>query len=467
MRACGGSLAALLIVVLGASTAHAGNDDTYFMSGEAALMSGAVVAVGQGAGMLWYNPAGLGHIDRSRFGVSVSGVAIQRRLVPDGLVLRLPDGETNRLTFDGSRATTIAPAAVYAKHAGPLTLGVGFFTSRDDVIRLAAADQVTGTAGDSALAQIDVDIAEFRYHIGGGAGVELLGGRLRLGAALFAVYDQTGDTASLATSQSLGDGSRTDVSATALDHSTRWGLAGHLGMQVQPNERLHFGLAFRFPILLLTDAPDNSTTLQAGTVRVDPVTGERGGGSTLIFEGSRPSASVGQLEPLRLMLGAGLTWGETRLGIGFDFSPSLQALDVRAEDVLEPEYLVARTSVWNVRAGALVPLKRNLLLGFGLFTDRSSEPTPRGPTDFRVDYYGGTAGIRFETPVRVAVDGEARKPLVFRTTLSARYAYGVGDTRGFRIDFAAEDVATLFAAGDLLDVRFHEVYGFLASSLLF
>lgn len=423
-----------IVVLLAPGPAHAGNDDTYFMSGEAALMGGAVVALGQSSGMLWYNPAGLGAIHRNQYDVTLSGGAYQRRRVEGGLRLTLPGATGDvelRSDLDGSRTTTIAPAAVYARRFGKVTLGAGFFTSRDEVIRLSSFDRTPTDTGEQAETHLDFDVAETRYHIGGGLGFELLGGTLKLGLSLFAVLDGTND--SLAVGASLSDpadpmGERAESTGVALDDSSRWALATHIGAQVHPTDWLQLGLTLRLPMLLLSDSPDNSAFLQAGRQERDPATDEIRGATTSTSVGPRPSAGVGQLEPMRLMLGAGLLLGGVRVGVGFDYSPALEALDVRQPGATDPEYLVRRTSVWNLRAGALVPASDTIAIGFGLFTDRSARPTPQSFGEFRVDYYGGTFGLRIDTPVGLAEDEEA-ETLVFRTTLALRYAYGSGDTR--------------------------------------
>ncbi len=465
---------ALLALVLGASiaapgVARAGNDDTYFMSGEAALMGGAVVALGQGSGMVWYNPAGLGSIHRNQYDLTLSGVAYQRRLVPRGVVVAVP-GDMGNLELpaelDGSRATTIAPSAVYARRFGKVTLGGGFFTSRDEVIRLSVSETAAAAAGSTATTLIDVDIAETRYHLGGGLGMELLGGDLKLGASVFLVYDGANDSASVGASIATPMNERSELTAAVLDDSDRWALATHLGAQVHPTDWLQFGLTVRLPILLLADNPDNSTLVQAGVQAIEPMSGELRGETTSVYVPSRPAADFGQLEPTRLMLGAGLLLGGVRVGLGFDYSPPLQALDVREPGAADPEYLVDRTSVWNLRLGALFPLSDSLALGAGAFTDRSAAPTPDSLlTDYRVDYYGGTLGLRSDTAVGLAA-GEQAETLVFRTTVAVRYAYGTGEARQARVDFTSGGLPAL-TPGELVDVQFHELYVFIGSSLMF
>ena len=241
-------------------------------------------------------------------------------------------------------------------------------------------------------------------------------------------------------------------------------MTAHVGAQVQPVDWLHFGVALRLPVLLLVDRPDTSTLLHVGVEGADPDTGEPIGQSRVLFEDDRPAAGVGMLEPMRLMLGAGAVVNGTRLSLGFDFSPGLQSLDVRRPGAGDPDFLVDRELVWNLRAGALVPLGGGLGVGAGAFTDRSAERTPTEFGVTKVDYYGGTLGLRLDTPVRLA-RSERAESLIFRSEIAARYAYGSGQTPTLRFEF--DDALPFPASGEAVDLQFHEVYVFVASSVLF
>ncbi len=232
---------AVFALAMAPDRVRAGNDDTYFMSGEAALMGGAVVALGQGAGMVWYNPAGLGAIHRSQYDLTLSGGAHQRRIVPGGLRLTVPGamGPVElRSDLDGSRGTTIAPSSVYARRFGSVTIAGGFFTSRDDVIRLSASSRRTD--GGEVVSLFDLDIAETRYHIGGGLGFELMGGMLKLGASVFVVYDGYQDSLLLGASVGAPTGERSELTTAGIDDSGRWALATHLGAESEQAETLVF-----------------------------------------------------------------------------------------------------------------------------------------------------------------------------------------------------------------------------------
>ena len=102
------------------------------------------------------------------------------------------------------------------RRLGNLTIGAGAFVSRDNVIRVSAAETATADGGDGVLAQVDFDIAEVRYHLGAGVGGEFLGGKLRLGASAFVVYDSTNDSLALAASRGAGgDPTAIDFHVTA------------------------------------------------------------------------------------------------------------------------------------------------------------------------------------------------------------------------------------------------------------
>jgi hypothetical protein len=152
-----------------------------------------------------------------------------------------------------------------------------------------------------------------------------------------------------------------------------------------------------------------------------------------------------------------------------DYSPPLTDLDVRTPAQraggASPRYVVDRTHLVNLRAGGYYAISDIFAVGGGVFTDWSPERRPRDLGDFRVHFYGLTAGIRTDT--KVNLHNERVDTLIFRTTISARYAYGKGTTPVLGYDQSTPTLVFDAATGELRNVRFHEVYICLGSSLLF
>ena len=123
--------------------------------------------------------------------------------------------------------------------------------------------------------------------------------------------------------------------------------------------------------------------------------------------------------PLRIRLGAAWAWGESWIGVEAD-----------AQTALDSEtFTVHRRFTVNVRAGALLAIAPRAWIGLGMFTDRSPDSTPEGLLESRLDYLGGTVGVRLDHAYGLAA-GERAPSLVFSTTIALRYGHGSGETGG-------------------------------------
>src|SRR5258708_38174460 len=90
--------------------------------------------------------------------------------------------------------------------------------------------------------------------------------------------------------------------------------------------------------------------------------------------------------------------------------------------------------VWNVRAGGLWHAGPKTSFGLGLFTDRTGAAPPASFPDYRVDYYGVSAGWKHHHTVQLQ-SGESASSLLFSTTIAVRYAFGAGQSTRIRFDF--------------------------------
>src|SRR5262245_26975794 len=73
--------------------ARAGNLDSFPLGNEAAMTAGAVVASTQDAAATWYNPAGLGSIERDSVDGSASVIAYRIGHFPRAIRVRTPGAE--------------------------------------------------------------------------------------------------------------------------------------------------------------------------------------------------------------------------------------------------------------------------------------------------------------------------------------------------------------------------------------
>jgi hypothetical protein len=122
---------------------------------------------------------------------------------------------------------------------------------------------------------------------------------------------------------------------------------------------------------------------------------------------------------------------------------------------------------YNFRAGVAFHVGEHTELGFGFFTDRTPQIEAYAALAL-LDYYGGSVGMTFDTPVSLGRDDDEDGPreLVFRTTVAFRYAAGIGAGFGTQANLGTED-GLLFDYTPPIDVLFHEVGLYLGSGLDF
>jgi hypothetical protein len=121
---------------------------------------------------------------------------------------------------------------------------------------------------------------------------------------------------------------------------------------------------------------------------------------------------------------------------------------------------------YNFRAGVAFHVGEHTELGVGFFTDRTPQVEAYAALAL-LDYYGGSVGMTFDTPVRLGSDeSESFDHLVFRTTIAFRYAAGVGAGYGTMANLGSEE-GPLFDYTPPVDVLFHELGLYLGSGLDF
>ena len=446
-----GTSLGLLLVLAGA--ARAGNEDTYLFGDHANLMAGAIAATANGTGAVWYNPAGLGLGARSKLELSGSAFMLQIRRIPDMLQVHYNGGDEKQ-AIQSSRIYIVPSSLVWVRTLGTLTVGVGVFVTQQDLYRFDG----TVKRGPNTP-PLDLDMAgqlsgtSLRYHLGGSFG-HRLGPRVRLGGGVFAVYEKVNEFRKLFGDATVSDGPyKTTFLQRLVDaESSRISLEIVLGLQWELGRHWVLGAVARSPRVTFWESAgtDNSTAIVSRGDAVPTVT------VTNVTHDPIGRFGTGPTMPPRFTLGLARQSGRTEVSFEVDARPPIFN-----------DRLAARWAV-NGRVGAMFAVNEHNHLGFGLFTDRSGQPAPKAFPDYRVDYYGVTAGWRRQSIVKLH-DSEHARTLVFATTAALRYALGVGESTTIRFDYshAAADGLVGRVDDGRVDVLFHEISFYLGSSLEF
>ncbi len=451
--ACWGTLALSTL----ATRAQGGNDDAYFLSNEAALTGGAVVAVTEDAGSVWYNPAGIGGIERNQLSLTVTAATLQVREIDGALTTIDLDGQRSSEDLSGTRGGVVSPSAAGVVRLGDVPIGFGFFTTRYDVLDLTGGSAFDSDGSENATEKLTLDQIDIEYHIGAGTGFALTK-RLRVGASLFAVYSGLDDAATLAAASDHPSG-QVAITAEERDMSSRWGARVVAGVQYDLPPVGTLGFCVRSPSLMIHEEPDVASFFSYS------VSGTANDFAVATFPPTRSAAEVGLSAPATFILGFSHQFSRAYLSFSAEYSHPLRSLEVQSDG--ETDYLVDRRGVFNLRLGGVYSLTDTLGLGMGLFTDRSPQKEPDDFGEFQVDYYGVAAGLRFDNPVRLA-PGATATDIVFRTVLAARYALGLGDARGVVMNLPSltpTSTDTPVDEGALIDVTFHELYAYLGAAV--
>lgn len=436
--------------MLGGTPARAGNEDSFLFGGQALMTGGALVASSRDTGAIWYNPAGLGENDRGRIELSATALTLRVRPIGDGLVLDFP---TDRVATDiTSREVYVVPAALaVAKEVRPgMSLGAGLFvteqdlfnykrslTTGDDMVSLDVAGALTGTL--------------IRYHAGGAIGFRV-SSRVRVGASVFGVYEDYREFRKLfARATMTGTYEETFLQRLVDARATRFGIEGLAGAQIDAGCGWQIGVAVRTPRLVLRERADtdNSTVLVSTGPAAMPI------GVSAVDHVPLGSLGTGFRYAARVTVGASRRFATVE--------PSAE-VDVRSGGVGAS----TDRAVVNARVGVLWDASARHRFGVGAFSDRTGAGPPKAFPDYRVSYYGASAGWRRLNTVRLRA-GEPSSTLRFSTTIAVRYALGVGESTTIRFDFRETPTTGDVGRADTerVDVTYHELSIYIGSGFEF
>ena len=407
------ALAAVLVASLVSPAAAAGNMDSFYLSGDAALQGGAITADVEGGGAAWYNPAGLAKLPRLRLDVSVNALALRVGGHP-AVEATAPNARVTTLTTPD---ITLVPAALtLTQRFGKVGVALGLFVPVQSWTYLRT--QVTNTAQDGSGSKVGLGIDAYghdqSYAVGGAFGVRLAT-NLDFGGSLFFNYRaQVGITA---TEFSFldSDGTRTSLLAHSTLDAQQLGVQPVLGLQFRPAPGSRLGLAFRFPAVQLWQ--------HAQTVNISDlaVAGEQGSIDHQSSFDDSTAISASLVSPMRLHLGASHDFAQTLIALEGSYQAPLYV--GRAQLDWRP--------LFNARLGAKRRLSESVAIGGGIHTDLSPVRHARDFGDAKLDFYGVTVALDLGTRYSVIRRGNEALPpgsgLRFGSTFALTYAVGIGD----------------------------------------
>ena len=407
------------ILLLGAlcfaPSVRAGNLDSFYVSSDAALQAGAIVATSRTGGSIWYNPAGMARISGTRLDVNVSGYAL-RLGAQVGFDSTLPNVHERQLTLF---ELDVVPAAVtITRRFGNVGVGLGVFVPAQTSVNLRTHVAATDAQGRALEFGYD-SRGQFRqYHAGPGVGWWVTQD-LNLGMSLLANYRTQSEATDVSATAQEGSGAAAQQFGWMQHHrldSVGVGLELVLGTQWYIGRGYSFGFVARTPSLRLGDAAEQ--------IDSEIVSNSEGAIDQTITFDERVDFGTELLSPFRFH--AGLS---RRLG---DFVTSVEgSLLLPLKN--DPLGLHNQTT-FNARLGVMSELNSKWSVGGGVYTDRSPAPLPERFLDKKIDYYGATVAVSWKTFYGIFSRGsqqlEEPSALEFGTTLALSYALGIGTIAG-------------------------------------
>jgi hypothetical protein len=449
--------ATLVVAALYPGASAASNPWLTPVGSEAAMSGGAVATMGRDTGMAFYNPAGLGANTRAQFDMSTTMAVLRHRTIPEAFRVDLPEGRGQSAQLASIQPLILATSTVYTRYVGRgVTVGAGHFANGYDFYDYSGSlNDDKNLQGLNYRARVQVDGWSTRHHFGPTVGWQITP-RFRIGMSLFLTYEWHRDEGRIwlqagPTPEQLSQ--NFVVGDIDLKRSTYAGEAV-FGLQWEFARRWHTSLVIRTPRLAAYERARKYSLTTGAVVRED-----KQSAALFDYDDDPGVARRGRIAPMQVVLGLGYAIPRDRgwVSVEADYTPALRL----------PHNSVSLRHNVNARLGARLRLSETVMVGLGLFTDRTNETAINDFPQFHINYYGGSGGAELRRPFKLG-RSERAKDIVFTTAVAFRYAFGVGASGAVRFDLTEADNNRLsYSIGEVHPVQFHVWSGHLGAGLNF
>ena len=366
-------------------------------------MGGAFTALANDATAGWYNPAGLGFLNRTYINAVGNVYSYERSRVDNFVVIAPTSGTGGSANLDEKQVHATPSAFSVAKHIGKRgTLGFGIYVPRDINVEdsLAVGSNYDGLLGPTHEDFYERDsYSERNLYMGPSYGIKL-NDNISIGTSIFILYSAT-DLDSLMNISLTGSGLTGSTSDIIKEKVTYWGGRLLLGTKAEFGN-LNFGLTVFTPTLRFSEKTDSSSITSG------------------IIGGATPASSVSS----RDTSDTGRGW-DIAAGVGWE-EKGVWAAEVDVTYYV-PEFThdIAACNVPNARIGAEYNFTPNYLVRGGFFTDFSPWRATFNASDrtYDIDIYGFTVQLENRAHIK-------NTDIMRSFSIGLRYAFGNGSALG-------------------------------------
>lgn len=397
--------------------ANEANYQQFVMGERAAGMGGVACALGRDADAAYYNPGGLGWVQRNTLSLSANLYGFQRYQSEDSIYLDEDFKSTSFVTIPSAMSSIF-------RLDDHTTLSLSAFVPR----RYSFSDLI---AFPTVNHFYNVSREDQTLWIGPAVG-HGLNTNLAIGASLYGVYR------TFSALESLTYGDMKVAYSRDLKYSSL-GMLAMLGAQYRPDDNWRFGLALQSPTVSMTGSGKYQATAVYGETIENIYMDDLDADNRLPGE---IAAGVAWEKEKVFAAGVDVTYHfptSFKILEGTDYNGTYRTLEMRIESVVD------------VNVGAEYYVIENYPLRCGFFTSFSSAPdVTRRTEDFpaKVDMYGLTLSV-----------GRVSEHVAL--SLGVNYLFGSGEDYGWRIGDGGQPVAAV------VDAKEQQIYLFFNTSYMF